>query len=377
MKFTLCDFAKKLPGIFLSQALYLFYRMIDGRILCFKLRVKFKKNMFSSFRLLLVGLIFITSTCFSQTKQVIKTFKIGGDGGWDYIALNDHKLYVSHSTHVNIIDENSGDSVGIIEGTTGVHGIAFYNDLNKGYTSNGRLNNVFVFDLKTNKVLKEITTGANPDAILLEPFSKKIITCNGSGKSLSIIDPESDAVVATIELNGKPEEAASDGEGKLYVNLEDQNQVAVVDLKTFKVLNRWPITPGEGATGLAIDTKTHRLFAGCDNKLLMVINSNNGKVVTSLPIGDGCDGVAFDKNEKMIYTSNGEGNVTAIKEKDEDKFVVVETIPTQGSARTLTIDPATHTLYLPAAKLAPLEKGAAENQRRKVQPGSFAVLVVQ
>ncbi len=333
--------------------------------------------MFSYFRLLFIGSIFISSSCLSQSKKVIKTHKIGGEGGWDYIALNDHKLYVSHSTHVNIIDENSGDSLGIIEGTTGVHGIAFDNELKRGYTSNGRLNNVFVFDLSTNKILKEISTGNNPDAIMLEPYSKKIITCNGGGKSLSIIDPETYSVVATIELNGKPEEAASDGKGKLYVNLEDQSQIAVVDMKTFKVLHRWPIAPGESATGLAIDTKTNRLFAGCDNKLLMVINSNNGKVVTSLPIGDGCDGVVFDKDEKMIYTSNGEGNVTAIKEKDEDKFMVVETIPTRESARTLTIDPATHTLYLPSAQFEPLEKGAAENQRRKITPGSFAVVVVQ
>ncbi|MEO8108482.1 MAG: YncE family protein [Ginsengibacter sp.] len=308
---------------------------------------------------------------------MIKTYNIGGDGGWDYIALNNQKLYVSHSTHVHIIDENSGDSLGIIEGTTGVHGIAFDNDLNKGYTSNGRLNNVFVFDLNTNKILREISTGDNPDAIMMEPFSKKIITCNGHGKSLSIIDPESDSVIATIDVMGKPEEAASDGEGMLYVNLEDKNEIAVIDLKNFTLLKRWPIVPGESATGLAIDTKTHRLFAGCDNKLLMVLNSNNGKVVTSLPIGDGCDGVVFDKEENMIYTSNGEGNVTAIKEKDEDKFVVVQTITTKESARTLTIDPATHTLYLPSAQLEPVEKNAAENQRRKITPGSFGVLVVQ
>ena len=332
--------------------------------------------MVSYSRALFIGVIFICSNCFSQQKQVKKIYKIGGEGGWDYIALNDHKLYVSHSTHVNIIDENSGDSLGIIEGTTGVHGIAFDNDLNKGYTSNGRLNNVFVFNLATNKVLKEIATGANPDAIMLEPFSKKIITCNGRGKSLSIIDPESDIVVATIELNGKPEEAASDGKGMLYVNLEDKSEIAVIDLRNFTLLKRWPIAPAESATGLAIDTKTHRLFAGCDNKLLMVLNSNNGKVVTSLPIGDGCDGVVFDKDENMIYTSNGEGNVTAIKEKDEDKFIVVQTITTKASARTLTINPATHTLYLPSAQLEPVEKNA-ENQRRKITPGSFAVLVVQ
>lgn len=332
--------------------------------------------MFPCFRILFIGLVFISSSCLCQHKQVIKTYKIGGDGGWDYIVLNNHKLYVSHSTHVDIIDENSGDSLGIIEGTTGVHGIAFDNDLNKGYTRNGRLNNVYVFDLGTNKVLKEIATGTNPDALMLEPFSKKIITCNGSGKSLSIIDPESDSVIATIAVMGKPEAAASDGKGMLYVNVEDKSEIAVIDLRNFTLSKRWPIAPGESAIGLAIDTKTHRLFAGCDNKLLIVLNSNNGKVITSLQNGDGCDGVVFDKEEKMIYTSNGEGNVTAIKEKDEDKFTVVETITTKESAQTLTIDPATHTLYLSAAKHEPAEKNA-ENQRKKITSGSFAVLVVQ
>ncbi len=335
--------------------------------------------MLIKYRVNLIFLCLISYTCFSQNghSKVIKTFHIGGNGGWDYIALNDHKLYVSHGTHVNIVDENSGDSVGIIEGTTGVHGIAFYNERHKGYTSNGRLNNVFVFDLLTNKVLKQIATGGNPDAIMYDAFSNKIITCNGGGRSLSIIDPLNDTVVATIDLQAKPEEAVSSGNGKLYVNLEDKNQIAEVDLKTFTVLNRWPITPGESATGLSIDRKTNRLFAGCDNKLLVVLNSNTGKVITSLPIGDGCDGVVFDEKEKMIYASNGEGNVTAIEEMDGDKFKVIATIPTQKSARTLTIDPSTHTLFLPAAEMEPAEKGAPENARRKSKPGSFAVLVVQ
>ncbi len=333
--------------------------------------------MFTYFRFMYIFLIFISISCSSQEHMVVaKTFKIGGEGGWDYIALNDHKLYVSHSTHVNIIDENSGDSLGIIEGTTGVHGIAFYNALNKGYTSNGRLNNVFVFDLATNKILKQIPTGDNPDAIMYDAFSNKIITCNGSGKSLSIIDPEADSVIATIELDAKPEEAVTDGHGKLYVNLEDKSQVSKIDLKNNKILSRWPIAPGESATGLAIDTKTNRLFAGCDNQLLVVLDAESGKLITTIPIGEGCDGVVFDDEQKMIYTSNGEGNVTAIKEEGNNKFKIVETIPTKKSARTLTIDKATHTLYLPAADIEPAEKGAA-NQRGNIKPGSFAVLVVQ
>jgi YVTN family beta-propeller protein len=325
----------------------------------------------------LVG-IFICSSVFSQSTsfKVVKSFPIKSSGGWDYIAVNDGKVYVSHGTQVNIIDENSGDSVGVIGGTTGVHGIAFDNNLHRGYTSNGRLNNVFVFDLSTNKVLDSIATGENPDAISYEPFSKKIITCNGRSKSLSVIDPEKNKVVATIELDGKPEEAVSDAKGKLFVNLEDKSQIAEVDMKNYKVLNRWPIAPGESATGLALDKKTNRLFAGCDNKILVVVNAENGKVVTSLPIGEGCDGVVFDANKNLVFASCGEGNMTVIKEKDANNFSVAQTVPTQTTARTIALEPANNTLFLPAATLAPADPNATA-RRRSFVPGSFKVLEVK
>ena len=325
----------------------------------------------------LIGTL-LCSTVFSQNTsfKVVKTYPIKSSGGWDYIAVNDHKVYVSHGTQVNILDENSGDSVGIIPGTTGVHGIAFDNDLHKGYTSNGRLNNVFVFDLSTNKILKEIPTGENPDAISYEPFSKKIITCNGRSKSLSVIDPEKETVVATIDLGGKPEEAVSDGKGKLFVNLEDKNQIAEVDMKNYTVLNRWPIAPGESATGLALDKKTNRLFAGCDNKMMVVVDATNGKVITSLPIGDGCDGVVFDENKDLVFASCGEGIMTVIKEKDANNFEVVQTVPTQQTARTIALDPTNNTLFLPAANLEPADPNAT-SRRRSYVPGSFKVLVVK
>ncbi|MDQ2720182.1 MAG: YncE family protein [Bacteroidota bacterium] len=313
----------------------------------------------------------------STSFKVVKTFSIPSPGGWDYIAFNDNKVYVSHGTQVNILNAGSGDSVGIIPGTTGVHGIAFYNELHKGYTSNGRLNNVFAFDLSTNKVLKTIATGENPDAIFYEDFSKKIITCNGRSKSLSVIDPVTDAVVATIELGGKPEEAVSDGKGKLFVNLEDKNQIAEVDMKNFSVINHWSITPGESASGLKIDRKTNRLFAGCENKMMVVVNAENGKVITNLPIGEGCDGLVFSPKEKLIFTSNGEGTITVIKERNENKYEVVQTIPTKKSARTITIDEHTNTLYLPCADIEPAAPGAVANERRKMVPGSFKVLAVK
>lgn len=320
----------------------------------------------------------LCGSAFSQNTsyKISNTYSIKSNGGWDYIAVNDHKIYVSHASQVNILDENSGDSVGIIPGTAGIHGIAFDNDLHKGYTSNGRSNNVFVFDLSTNKILKEIPTGENPDAISYEPFSKKIITCNGGGKSISVIDPEKETVIATIQLDAKPEEAVSDNKGKLFVNLEDKNEIAEVDMNNYTVLARWPIAPGQSATGLALDKKTNRLFAGCDNKMLVVVDATNGKVITSLPIGEGCDGVVFNANKNLVFASCGEGNITVIKAKNAHTFDLVQTVPTQTTARTIALDPENNTLFLPAATLAPTNPNATSHRRNFV-PGTFKVLVVK
>jgi DNA-binding beta-propeller fold protein YncE len=324
-------------------------------------------------------LIFIAAglTTFSQPKHdyhVVKTYHIASPGGWDYIAVNDGKLYVSHGTQVNILNEETGDSIAYIPNTTGVHGIAFDKELNKGYTSNGRLNNVTVFDLKTNEVLGQIATGQNPDAIMYEPFTKMIITCNGRSKNLSLIDPIQGKTVDSIDVGGKPETAASNGEGKLFVNIEDKSEIVEVDLKKHTVTNHWPLKPAEGPTGLVYDKSTKRLFAGCD-KMLAVINADNGRLVLTLPIGDGCDGVAFDSKNKIIYTSNGEGTITAISEKDEDKFLSLGNFTTKRGARTITMDEKNGTLFLPTADFDPSKTG--QNGRPMMIPGTFQVLVVQ
>jgi YVTN family beta-propeller protein len=315
-----------------------------------------------------------TSIAFAQDYKVVNTFHIASSGGWDYIAVNDGQIYVSHGTQVNILNENNGDSVGFIPNTLGVHGIAFDRNLNKGYTSNGRANNVTVFDLKTNEVLSQITTGQNPDAIMYEPFSKLIITCNGRSKNLSLIDPVQGKTIDSIDVGGKPETAVSDGNGKLFVNIEDKNEIVVVDLKLHQVLNHWPLKPAEGPTGLAYDKTTKRLFAGCD-KLLAVINAETGAVVITMPIGDGCDGVAFDSKKKLIFTSNGEGNISVFKEKDADKYESLGNIPTKRGARTITINEKTGQLFLPTAEFDPVKTNP--NGRPMMIPGSFQVLVVQ
>ena len=321
----------------------------------------------------ITALFFVQQMNAQSGYKVVNTFHIASAGWWDYIAVHEGKLYVSHGTQVNILDAKSGDSLGVIPGTTGVHGIAFDDALGRGYTSNGRLNNVFVFDLKTDKILDSIKTGTNPDAIMFEPFTKMIITCNGKSNDLSLIDPKTNKITATIAIAGKPETAVSDGNGKLFVNIEDKSLIAVVDLKTMKMTGTWALDGGEEPTGLVYDKDTKRLFAGCD-KLLVVLDATSGKVVSKITIGEGCDGVAFDNATKTVFTANGESaTMTVVKEKSANDFAVVENVPTKAGARTITIDETTHTLYMPTAEFEP---NTPQGQRPTMIAGSFQVLVV-
>jgi YVTN family beta-propeller protein len=323
--------------------------------------------------LLFLPVLFSLFACAQNDYKVVKTYHIQSSGGWDYIALNNGKIYVSHGTQVSILNEASGDSIGFIANTNGVHGIAFDNEIGRGYTSNGRSNNVTVFDLKDNSVITQIATGENPDAIMFEPHTNTIITCNGRSKNLSVIDPKTNAVITTIDVGGKPETAVSDENGKLFVNIEDKNEIVEVDLKNHSVTNHWELG-AEGPTGLAYDNKTKRLFAGCD-KYLVVVNTSNGKVVDKLSIGDGCDGVAFDEKNNIVFTSNGQsGTITAIKEISADKFSVIGNYTSKRGARTITINQTTGTLYLPTADF---DFNNTQNGRPKMIPNTFQVLVVR
>lgn len=327
---------------------------------------------------LIISIFLFTVSAEAQSSQfkISNTFHIASPGGWDYLAVNGDKLYVSHGTQVNILNKNTGDSIGVIENTPGVHGIAFINNLQKGYISDGRTNSVTVFDLKTDKVTGQIATGENPDAIMYDNFSKKIYTCNGRSNDLSIIDPETKKVIKTIALGGKPETAVSDEAGKLYINIEDKSEIAEVDTKAFKIVKRWSVAPGEEPTGLAYDKKTKRLFAGCD-KLLIVSDASAGKVIAKVPIGGGCDGVAFDEVTKNIYTSNGEGTLSVIHENGANKYKVLQNAVTKRGARTIALDERTHILYLPTAEFEPVAANADKQQRPKMIPGTFQVLVIE
>jgi DNA-binding beta-propeller fold protein YncE len=310
------------------------------------------------------------------THKIIAEFPIRSDGGYDYLTVDSAsvKLYVSHGAQVNIINKNTGDSIGVVKTERDVHGIALVHSLHKGYISNGTLNKVLVFDLDNNKTLKYVPTGKFSDGIFYDEFSNKVISCNGMSKNMTVIDPVTDTVVATIQLTGWPETAVSDGSGNIYVNNAEKAEIDVIDDRTYKIIHQWPNKPGTGASGLAIDRASMRLFATCENKMMIVMDATNGKVITSIPTGDGADGAGFDNVLKTAYSSNGEGTLTVIKELSPDKFVLAENVVTRSGARTITVDQKTHKVYVPSASFKPATK---ETFRPQVVPGTFKILVVQ
>ncbi|HEY4786504.1 MAG TPA: hypothetical protein VIH57_10665 [Bacteroidales bacterium] len=314
----------------------------------------------------------------AQTEyKISRQIHIPGDGGWDYISADENmdRLYVSHATMTQAVDIKTGKVINVIPDTKGIHGVAISSDLNKGFTSNGRDNTVTVFDLKTLAVTGNIkVTGENPDAILYDPFSKRLFTFNGRSHNVTVIDAVNNTVVSTIPLDGKPEFSQTDGKGKIFVNIEDKSMINEINSKTLTIEKKWSIAPGEEPSGLALDNETHRLFSVCGNKLMVVSDAEEGKVVTTLPIGDRCDGVAFDPGLKRAYSSNGEGTITVVQEENKDHFKVLETIPTERGARTITVDKTTHSLYLPTAEF---EAPAGENGRPSIKPNSFKILEVE
>jgi len=310
--------------------------------------------------------------------RLANKYILEGDGGWDYLSVDESaaRIFISHSSIVQVLDLKSGKIFGTIPDTKGVHGIAIASDLNKAFISNGRDTSVTVIDLKTLAFITKIkVTGLNPDAILYDAFSKKIFVYNGRSANATVIDAVKNSVVATIPLSGKPEFSVTNGKGSVYVNIEDKSEICMINTTSLKVEKSWSIAPGEEPTGLALDNETNRLFAVCGNKLMIVVDANSGKIITTIPIGEGCDGVAFDTSLKRIYSSNGEGNMTVIQEISADKYLVLETVKTQAGARTISLDKTTHHIYLPTAEFDALDPSANDSNRRPVaKPGTFTVL---
>jgi YVTN family beta-propeller protein len=312
--------------------------------------------------------------------HLIKEIPVGGDGGWDALTVDSaaQRLYVSHAARVVVIDLAKDQVAGEITNTPGVHGIAVAPKLNRGFTSNGRENKVSIVDLKTLQMISKVDTGTNPDAIFFEPGQNEVYAFNGRGQSATVIDAKAGKVVATIPLGGKPEFAEGDAEAhRVFNNLEDKNEVAVIDTRTHSVTNRWPIAPGDEASGIAIDVKHHRLFLGCGNKLMVMMDSTSGKVVATVPIGQGVDGSAFDPGTQLAFASCGDSTTTIAHEDAPDKLTVVQTLKTERGSRTIALDPKTHKIYLPTAQFEPQPEQAAGSprQRPKMIPGTFKILV--
>lgn len=314
--------------------------------------------------------------------KIAHTFQPGGEGGWDYLTVDETRarLFVSRGTLVQVVDEQTGQLVGTIPDTKGVHGIALAPELNKGFTSNGKENSITVFDLQTLAVLAKVpTTGKNPDAIIYDPCSQQVFSFNGRSANVTVLDAKTHHVVGTLALDGKPEFAVVDGKGNLYVNLEDKSMICHINTTTRKVEHTWPIAPGEEPSGLAMDVAGQRLFSVCHNKLMVIVDAQNGNVVGTAPIGDRVDGAGFDPIKKRAYSSNGDGTLTVVQEEAKDKYAVLENVPTQAGARTLTVNTKTHHVFLPTAKFGPPPAPTAQNPKPRptMLPGSFVILDVE
>jgi YVTN family beta-propeller protein len=311
--------------------------------------------------------------------HVLAKIPIGGEGGWDYVTIDSdtRRVYVSHATRVVVVDVESKKIVGEISDTPGVHGIALAPSLNRGYTSNGRSNNVTVFDLKTLKSLGQIQTGQNPDAILYDALSSHVFTFNGRSKDATVIQAETGKVTATLPLGGKPEFAVSDGKGRAYVNIEDTHEVAEIDTVKLRVTKRYVLTGCEEPSGLAMDIAQRRLFSVCANKVMVVSEPDSGKVIASLPIGQGTDGAGFDASKRLAFSSNGDGTLTVVQEAS-GQYEVIGNVQTQRGARTMTVDAKTHKIYLPAAQFGPVPAATAQQPRPRpvALPDSFVMIVV-
>jgi DNA-binding beta-propeller fold protein YncE len=300
---------------------------------------------------------------------VSRRITLGGDGGWDYLTFDSEgrRLYIARATRVMVVDVDAGKLVGEIPGTNGVHGVALVHKLGRGVTSNGKANSATIFDLKTLAPIATVKTGGKPDSILFDKFSGLVLTFDGLSNDVTLLDPEKAEVVGTIALPGRPETGASDGKGKIFVNLEDKNMIAEIDMAARKVTASWPLTGCEGPTGLALDIANRRLFSGCHNATLVVVDADTGRNVQKLAIGNRVDATAYDEDSALVFTSNGEGNISVIQQEGPDQYISMPNVPTEPGARTMALDAGKHVVYTVA--------NAAADASGK--PGAFELIEVR
>jgi len=311
--------------------------------------------------------------------HLLKKVVLGGEGFWDYLICDSaaRRVYISRGSHVMVVDADSYRVVGDIPGTEGVHGIALAPESGRGFASDGRANTVTIFDLKTLKVLATVPTGQGPDAILHDPASKRVFIFNGHGGDATAIDAATGAPAGTVTLGGKPEFAVADGQGHLYNNLEDKSEVVRIDSQKLAVTARWPLAPCEGPSGMAMDRQHRRLFIGCDNRMMAIMDADTGKVIATPVIGEGVDANAFDPGTQLAFSSNGEGTLTVVQEDSPEKFIPVASVPTQRGARTMALDAKTHRVFLVTAEFGPPPPATASqpHPRPAMKPGTFTLLV--
>jgi DNA-binding beta-propeller fold protein YncE len=342
-----------------------------------------RNNVKKGFVIGIVGVFLFSLNVVAAPKDefhVIKKITLGGEGGWDYLTVDSaaHRLYISRSTRVMVLDLDKGTVVGEIPSTPGVHGIALVPELGRGFTSNGRENTSSYFDLKTLQVQGQAKTGTNPDAIIYDPASSNVFAFNGRSGDTTAIDAKSGTVTGTVALGGRPEFAVADGQGSVFVNIEDKSEVVALDSKKLAVKTRWPLTPCTEPSGMAMDKSHRRLFIGCHNKMMAVMDADSGHVVATVPIGEGVDANGFDPELQLAFSSNGDGTLTVVHEDSPDKYTVLQDVATARGARTMTVDLKTHTVYLVTAEFGPAPAATPEQPRPRptMVPGSFQLLIV-
>jgi YVTN family beta-propeller protein len=327
-----------------------------------------------------VGLLAFGSSCWAATEaqanyQVTRTVALGAPDRWDYVVFDapSHRVYVAHGDRVTVVDGLDGSIIGQVEGYPGgTHGIAIVGALGQGFTDDGHAGEAGAFDLKTFKTIRRIKTADDADAVVYDPSRGHVFVINGDSGSITVIDPRQEAAAATIQAGGKLEAAVAGGDGKVYVNGAEKREIIRLDTKSNQIDARWPIPNCQSPHGIAIDTATHRVFASCRNKVLVVVNLDTGATVATVPIGSGTDSAAFDPKRKLIFSSNGDdGTLSIIREKTPDSFATIATVKTAISARTMDIDPVSGRIYLVAAEI---ESGAAPGRRPSIVPGSLKLL---